>query len=149
MLLRKMLEPADLPRSSFDPLSTDWDGTLEFFIYLLVSSPRRLAFLPRHQREHKAQSSPDGSVVKRGITEELTANYYVWEVRRAKEACWSGFVSSTGNQDPWGLVYKLTMGKSRQAQVVAGLRVDGLATDDAARVVLRFTVLDDEPCHRH
>nr|CAD7416065.1 unnamed protein product [Timema poppensis] len=33
----------------------------------------------------------------------------MWLVRRAKETNWSGFVSSTGNQDPWCLVYKLAM----------------------------------------
>nr|CAD7205572.1 unnamed protein product [Timema douglasi] len=53
-----------------------------------------------------------------------------------------------GDQDPWGLVCKLAMGKARQTQVVAGLRVNGFATDDAAdtaRAVLRVIVPDDDP----
>nr|CAD7576467.1 unnamed protein product [Timema californicum] len=45
-------------------IKEDFDGALEFFIYLLVCSPRRWAFLPRHQMEYGARSSPDGSVAK-------------------------------------------------------------------------------------
>nr|CAD7415686.1 unnamed protein product [Timema poppensis] len=45
-------------------IKEDFDGALEFFIYLLVCSPRYWAFLPRHQMEYGARSSPDDSVAK-------------------------------------------------------------------------------------
>nr|CAD7200278.1 unnamed protein product [Timema douglasi] len=45
-------------------IKEDFDGVLEFFIYLLVRSPRRWALLPRHQMEYGSRSSPDGSVAK-------------------------------------------------------------------------------------
>nr|CAD7580160.1 unnamed protein product [Timema californicum] len=63
---------------------------------------------------------------KAGSAHAMVRNYYVWEVRRAKEASWSGFVSSTRNQNPWSLAYKFAM-------------------NAAARAVLRFIVPDDDP----
>jgi len=51
--------------------------------------------------------------------EQVKANYkkykaeYVKEIRRSKMASWQEFVTTKGNDDPWGIVYKILRNKTR------------------------------------
>jgi len=52
-------------------------------------------------------------------TEQAKANYKKWraeytkEIRRSKIVSWQDFVTTKGNDDPWGIVYKILRNKTR------------------------------------
>lgn len=62
---------------------------------------------------------------------------YKRDLRSAKESAWQKFVSTVGNENPWGAVYKVCMGK--KVEGLQSLNVDGYMTrnwDESASVLL-------------
>lgn len=48
-------------------------------------------------------------------------NKYVSQIKKEKTEAWKNFVTTTGNQDPWSIVYKIVCNKIKQPNQIGSL----------------------------
>lgn len=80
------------------------------------------------------------------IAFKLSLRVYRKEVRRCKVASWRDFVSKFGNEEPWGLVYKIQTDKLTVGKVLSTLRQGECSTmslEETAKCFLDVHVPDD------
>lgn len=74
-------------------------------------------------------------------------NAYTTEIRRTKQETWRQFVHTEGNNDPWGIVYKITRDKMRRNEIPCSMTLpDGSVTmtwRETARALLKKMVPKD------
>uniref|UniRef100_A0A1B6E1N0 Reverse transcriptase domain-containing protein n=1 Tax=Clastoptera arizonana TaxID=38151 RepID=A0A1B6E1N0_9HEMI len=114
-----------------------------------ISEARRLAFTARKRLQRaKATDQPEQIIgAYRRIYQELRNNLTSL-IRTSKRESWCRFVSEEGNKNPWGLVYKLSMGKFRKAPVFSSISSDGTVTrtwEESVTRILQALVPRDEP----
>lgn len=99
----------------------------------------------RLRRRMKSQRNPE-------IREALLIMYraqvrsYKNHVKAKRTKAWRSFVTTEGNKDPWGLVYRLCQDKVRASVTLPGIVVDGLAITelkDNLVEIMRVLLPDD------
>lgn len=84
-----------------------------------------------------------------------TRNEYKRKVNASKEKSWASLVATRGNDNPWGLVYKLGADKVKIADVLTSIRVDDRWTESIEGTVTTLmntlvppdAVVDEGPEH--
>lgn len=52
-------------------------------------------------------------------------NRYHWRIKRAKQEGWQRFVDRVGNEEPWGVIYKMSCRKMRKREVCTAMTRGG------------------------
>lgn len=128
-----------------------------------TSTPRKTRFprsVPWWTREHtnlKQQCNRKRRQLQRTRNPEARENvqleyarlrrHYTRSVQRAKTTSWRSFVTELGNQDPYGIAYRVIRRKVLVDDIMASLRTEGTDTQtwEASAQCLLNTLMPDAP----
>lgn len=75
-------------------------------------------------------------------------NKYTALIRKSKLQSWRNFVTCNGNQEPWGIIYKLQTNKIQINEVCSSIQTTGSQTttwEESAALLLNSVIPDDDP----
>lgn len=105
---------------------------------------KKAAYRKRREYKNEPRDSLDRPRLKLEYQDSL--RIYSRGVKVAKRASWRRFVTSNGNQEPWGLVYKLQADKLQVEKVLSTIRCEEGFTMDMSKTascLLQTHIPDD------